>query len=123
MLVRHFRDEFVRWTQAGEVPEPHSNYRLTVVTTIKTGGDRELAGYSPDKTATEYAYFRTDGPPGVAMLSAPVTAGDTASPQVSALGDLSRYLRRTMPALSAPAPQAPVATRLFYRAYDVGVEF
>ena len=123
VLVRHFEDEFVRWTQAGEVLEPHTTYRLQVKTTMKERGDGKLRGYTRDATATEYAYFRTDGPPGVARLTAPIGSDANAGSFVSPLDDLSRYVRRTMPALAPPTPAAPVPSRLFYRAYDVGMEF
>ena len=115
ILVHHFEDEFARWSQVGEVLEPHTNYRLKVVTTIKARGEGQLARFSRDETMAEYAYFRTDGPPGVAKLTAPV--GSEATPFVNVLDDLSRYVRKTMPIA------APVSSRLSYRAYDVGIEF
>lgn len=126
VLVRHFEDEFVRWTQTGDVLEPHTTYRLKVKTSMKVRGEGKLAGYKPEPTATEYAYFRTNGPPGVASLTAPAGTDPNSLPAgkfVSPLDDLSRYVRRTMPALAAPTPDMPVPSRLFYRAYDVGMEF
>ena len=126
VLVRHFEDEFVRWTHTGDVLEPHTTYRLKVKTSMKVRGEGKLAGYKPEPTAIEYAYFRTDGPPGVASLSVPVGTDPNSLPGgkfVSPLDDLSRYVRRTMPALAAPTPDMPVPSRLFYRAYDVGMEF
>ena len=126
LLVRHFEDELARWSQAGEVLEPHTKYRLKVVTNIRAFGERELARYSEDKTIEEYAYFQTDGPPGVAQLTAPATTNTgSAAPgsYVSPLDDLSRYVRKTMPRLAKPTPETPVAARPFYRAYDLGIEF
>ena len=120
LLVRHFEDEFARWSQTGEVLEPHTTYRLKVITTMKLLGEGQLSRYTRTETAEEYAYFRTDGPPGVAKLTAPVGSEASASPQgvvATPLDNLSRYIRKTMP--------REVATNaaLFYRAYDVGIEF
>ena len=126
VLVRHFEDEFARWSQTGEVLEPHTNYRLKVVTTMNVRGEGQLSGYTRNERAVEFAYFRTDGPPGVARLTPPIGSEAVPSSQgsfVSPLDDLSRYVRKTVPRVDAPTPQNPVGSRLLYRAYDVGVEF
>lgn len=75
-MMQHLRDEMARWEQAGEVLEPHTTYRLKVVTAVQARGEAELAGWSRDATQTEYAYFRTDGPPGLADLSTPIGHSD-----------------------------------------------
>jgi hypothetical protein len=125
VLVRHFEDELARWSQTGEVLEPHTNYRLQVVTTMELRGEGQLSRYSRFERAREFAYFRTGGPPGVAMLTPPV--GSEATPAagsfVSPLDDLSRYVNRTMPHEVAPTPETPISLRLFYRSYDIGIEF
>jgi hypothetical protein len=124
----HFAEEFARWKQAGEVLEPHTKYRLQVTTTTRMVGDPggQLDGLDETKTLTEYAYFRTAGPPGEAQLTAPAGSDAVASPQqkyLSPLDDLSRYVRKTMPPTLAPTPATPVPTPVAYRAYDVGLEF
>ncbi len=126
VFVKHFEDEFIRWTQTGEVLEPHTNYRLKISTAVHMLGDGEmLSGLDEEQPMSEFAYFRTEGPPGVAQLTAPAGSEAIGSTDkyVSALDDLSRYIRKTMPAVDAPTPLNPVSSRLFYRAYDVGVEF
>ena len=45
-MEQHLRDEMARWSQVGNVLEPHTTYRLKVVTNIKAEGEGELAGYS-----------------------------------------------------------------------------
>lgn len=103
---------------------PSSRYRLTVETetlrAAKTGDSWEAF------PSTEYAYFKTDGPPGVFTPSAaalpPETAPDPEKevfPERGALRDLSAYVRSTVPAVAASNdPRRP-----FYRGYDVGVSF
>jgi hypothetical protein len=125
-FLRHFEDELARWSDVGEVLEPHTQYRLKVVTTIRARGERELSRYSRNETVMEYAYFQTDGPPGVARLTAPAgttTSSAAPAPYSSPLHDLSRYVRKTMPSVVAPTPATPINARPFYRAYDLGIEF
>jgi hypothetical protein len=124
----HFAEEFARWKQAGEVLEPHTKYRLQVKTTTRMIGDAggQLDSLDETKELTEYAFFRTAGPPGVAQLTAPVgseAATPPAQKYVSPLDDLSRYVRKTMPPSVAPTPANPVPSQLAYRAYDIGLEF
>jgi len=128
VFSRHFQEEFDRWKQAGEVLEPHTKYRLAVTTTVRMLGDGNgpLASLDETKTTTEYAYFRTAGPPGAAQLTAPAgSEGVIAATQkyVSSLDDLSRYVRKTMPATVEPTPVNPVPSQVAYRAYDIGLEF
>src|SRR6185436_21100240 len=113
----HFAEEFARWKQAGEVLEPHTKYRLQVVTTTRMIGDAggQLDGLDETKELKEYAFFRTAGPPGVAQLTAPVgseAATPPAQKYLSPLDDLSRYVRKTMPATVAPTPANPVPSQL-----------
>jgi len=126
VFVKHFEDEFIRWTQTGEVLEPHTTYRLRIKTAVRMLGDGDmLSGLDEETPMVEFAYFRTEGPPGVSQLTAPAGAEKIGSTDkyVGALDDLSRYIRKTMPAIDAPTPLNPVSSRVFYRAYDVGVEF
>jgi hypothetical protein len=145
-MIAHMREEVTRWQQVGTVLRPHSQYRLKVVTTAEVKGEGELASYENSFTQSEYAFFRTEGPPALANLSLPVGLqdalldeatlldqesrwigidGSISSRRVlkSELNDLTRYVRQTIPP-TVPAPgEPPVLTRPVYRAYDIGVEF
>ena len=126
MFARHFTDELARWQQTGDVLEPHTNYRLNVTTTMLMTGEGQLAGYREEKTATEFAYFRTAGPPGAARLTPPAGSEAVATPPesyVSSLDDLSRYVVKTMPRAIDPSPAKPVPPHPAYRSYDLGLEF
>jgi hypothetical protein len=122
LLVRHFEQELARWKQQAEVLEPHTQYRLKIVTSIRARGEGKLRWYSEKKEVTEFAYFRTDGPPGVAKLTAPI-GSEAIERFTTPLDDLTRYVQRTMPRAVEPTPDTPVPSRLFYRAYDIGIEF
>jgi hypothetical protein len=145
-MILHLREEVTRWQQVGTVLRPHSHYRLKVVTSAEVKGEGELSSYENSFTQSEYAFFRTEGPPALANLSLPVGIqaalldeatllddeshwigidGITSPRRVlkSELNDLTRYVRQTIPP-TVPAPgEPPVLTRPVYRAYDVGVEF
>ena len=112
-MGEHTRTEVARWSQEGEVLRPYTEYRLRIVTTLETKDFATDAAFNKVRDQTEFAYFRTSGPPGLAELSVPV---NTPSPEEfnAGLDDLSRYVTRTIPA----AGERPV-----YRAYDTGVEF
>ena len=79
------------------------------------------------------AYFRTEGPPGLAAYSVPIghpqeTAGAPAGtsdppPFDSGVQDLSRYVQQTVPPTVPDAGEKPPLPRPVYRAYDVGVRF
>jgi hypothetical protein len=122
-MAQHLVDEMARWSQEGEVLEPHTTYRLKVVTTIEAKGEKELSGYSPPIfEQTEFAYFRTEGPPGLTLLSTPI--GHPKPDEFkSGLDDLTRYVHQTVPATVPAAGEKPPLPRPVYRAYDVGVEF
>lgn len=118
----HFTDELARWSQEGEVLEADTDYRFQVATRVTAVGEGELAGYRREVPLIEYAYFRTGGPPGLVDLSIPRGHPNPAEFR-SAIDDLTRYVRQTVPA-TVPVPgQAAVLPRNVYRAYDVGVEF
>jgi hypothetical protein len=115
-LNEHMRSELERWSQTGEVLEPDTRYRVRVVTAIDTDDGQALS----TETQTEYAYFRTAGPPGVGRLSTPV--GATAEFQ-SGLDDLTRYVEQTVPPTVPALGERPPLPRPVYRAYDVGARF
>ena len=74
-MERHLSSELAHWSQTGDVLEPHSTYRLKVETTIQVKGEGELRHYQPDPfEQTEFAYFRTGGPPGLTRLTLPAGA-------------------------------------------------
>jgi hypothetical protein len=128
-----------RWKHEGHVLEPHTSYRIKVVTTVQTK-DKPIGDFS----LTEFGYFRTEGPPGLANLSVPLfppsfdatalrddhgvlisTKGTPTDHPVlkSSLNDLSPYVRQTVPPTLAKPRKKPQLARFVYRAYDVGVEF
>ena len=122
-MSRHLVDEMVHWYQQGEVLEPHTIYRLKVVTTLKAKGEGELSGYSPPELQqTEYAYFRTEGPPGLALLSIPNGHPDPINFN-SGLDNLTPYVKQTLPITVPATGEKPYLPRPVYRAYDVKVVF
>jgi len=115
-MAQHLIDEMARWSQQGDVLEPHTDYRIKVVTHISASG---IA--SKEIGVTEFAYFRTEGPPGLAVLSTPI--GRDAATFDSGLQELGRYVEQTVPSTVPDAGEKPPLPRPVYRAYDVGVEF
>jgi hypothetical protein len=129
-MRKHLVDELARWQGEGEILEPHSIYRIKVVTTVKAIGEDLLSDYVYDSNAiddhniTEYAYFRTEGPPGLATLSTPDGhPNPTEFEKNNELSDLSLYVRQTVPPTVPARSEKPPLPRPVYRAYDVGVEF
>lgn len=131
-MTEHMAAELTRWSQTGEVLEPNTIYRLHVETEIEV---KDWAWESPPapfgglatpydgmRTQTEYAYFRTEGPPGLTQLALPLGTADATNFD-SGLEDLTRYVEQTVPA-TVPGPgEKPPLPRPVYRAYDVGVRF
>jgi hypothetical protein len=116
-LLQHLRDELARWSQTGAVLEPDTQYRLKVVTNVETS-DAPIGDFEE----TEFAYFRTEGPPGLAALSVPIGSPNPDQFQ-SGVDDLVPYVGQTVPA-TVPAPgEPPLLPRPLYRGYDVGVAF
>jgi hypothetical protein len=116
-MLQHLRDELALWSQTGAVLEPDTRYRLRVVTTVETT-DAPVGNFEQ----TEFAYFQTEGPPGLAALSVPFGSPNP-DQFVSGLEDLTLYVRQTLPA-TVPAPgEKPPLPRPVYRGYDVGVAF
>jgi len=123
-MQNHLKSEVSRWTEAGNVFEPFSAYRLKIVTTIDAYGEGALSG-SRNLTQIEYGHFRTLGPPGLTKLSLPVGRDPVkdADKFESGLEDLTRYVRQTTPATIPAVGEKPVMAKPWYRAYDIGVEF
>jgi hypothetical protein len=121
-MLRHLREEMARWTQIDDVLEPDTIYRLKLVTTLEAKDYPYDASVNTTHEQTEYVYFRTGGPPGIAQLSIPANcpAPDQFS---SGLDDLAPYVRQTVPPTVPTTGQQPRLPRLVYRAYDIGVEF
>jgi len=70
-MEQHLRDEMARWYQENNVLEPHTTYRLKVVTTVQTE-EFDDSSFNIIREQTEYAYFRAEGPPGLTELSVPI---------------------------------------------------
>ncbi len=146
-MAQHLIDELARWSTEGEVLDPHAIYRVKLTTTIKTIG---MGDYSSDSTfnkeheLTEYAYFRTEGAPGLADLSLPANTdnedeatlvdgegnfitvnGAPSSRRVlkSDLNSLALYVTQTIPPTVPDTGEKPLLPRPVYCAYDVGVDF
>lgn len=121
-MNEHLLEETARWSSEGAVLQPHEQYRLRVVTTLETRGFAYDASFNKLREHTEFAYFRTSGPPGLVQLSAPIAA-QTPSDASTALADLSPYVRQTTPPTVVPNGVKPRLPRPVFRAYDVSVDF
>src|SRR5262249_44052280 len=73
LMSQHVQSELARWYQQDDLLEPDTIYRLRIVTSLDAQGEGELIGYKATyPKLTQFAYFRTEGPPGLADLSLPV---------------------------------------------------
>jgi len=101
------KEVLVHWEDEGEILEPYTEYRLKILTKVqRNGGDEK------PKEICEYAYFQTEGPPGLVKL--PEVQVQNGITQEHPLNSLKLYVKETMPKNG----QNP-----FYRTYDIGVEF
>ncbi len=122
-MAKHLTDSMALWGAEGEVLDADTDYRLAVVTNVRSVPGSDPTGPpNHDIDVTELAYFRTEGPPALAQLSVPVQQppGEAFD---SGLDDLHRYVAQTVPATVPPPGQPPLLPRPVYRAYDVGVQF
>lgn len=133
-MAQHTLEGLARWSADSEVLAPYQTFRLRIATTIdvQVPGDSKVAGsFAGRRDMVQLAYFRTEGPPGLAALAQPGNAlvpgagsGGAAPPAVeTGLEDLSRYVAQTVPPTVPPPGRPPVLPRPVYRAYDVGVVF
>jgi hypothetical protein len=132
-MVRHIIDELARWQADDEVLEPWSRYRVKLVTTLEVRDFPHDASFNTTRTIAQCAYFRTEGPPGLASYSVPIghpqanaaaPAGPSDPPPFdSGVQDLERYVLQTVPPTVPAAGEKPPLPRPVYRAYDVGVRF
>lgn len=123
-ILDHLQQAMLRWSEAGDILTPHTRYRLKSVTTIDAVGEGELSGEPPiSLEQTEYAYFSTEGPPGLSSLSVPEGEPQPAT-FLSGLDTLVPYVRQTLPEAVPGEGQSPnVPVRPVYRGYDIGVFF
>ncbi|MGN8106875.1 hypothetical protein ACTJLB_02670 [Paraburkholderia sp. 22098] len=121
-MSQHLLEETAHWQAAGDVLLPYTQYRLRIVTTLETRGFAYDPTFNTTREHTEFSYFRTSGPPGLAALSQPI-ASQAPAEAAAALADLTLYVRQTTPPTVPGAGQKPALPRPVYRAYDVGVDF
>jgi hypothetical protein len=144
LVAQHNLDSVEHFEERGFVLDSHTNYRLVVATMLDAMGEGLLSDrFTP--AYTEYAFFKTEGPPKLADLSIPLgqeaqeqiqlkdTQGNlirndgtinTGAPVLaSELNDLGIYVRQTLPATIPANKERPDLPRPVYRAYDLGVEF
>jgi len=110
---RRTQTMLAHWYHEGNILEPYTKYRLE----ITTMSIRKCNGAEEKKSYSEYAFFRTEGPPGFVELEGknippPENTGDI--PHENPLSRLDFYVRNTIPKNG----QYP-----FYRAYDMGMGF
>lgn len=117
----HNVDAIGLWSQVGDVLEPHSVYRLRIATRMDVQDFHYGDSFNYKRDLVQAAYFRTEGPPGLAALSKPIEP-DGASDQTG-LEDLGLYVEQTVPPTVPPRGQPPLLPRPVYRGYDVGAAF
>ena len=121
-MTSHNRDATEVWSGTGEVLDPDTDYRIVVDTEVKTQGFPYDPSFNTARTQEYFAYFRTEGPPGLAQLSVP-EGNPNPDEFKSGLDSLERYVTQTVPPTVPATGELPPLPRPVYRAYDVGVEF
>ena len=140
-LAQRMQNALTHWSAAGDVLEPYSAYRLRIETRIDKGAF-DGPGFNGSTSQVEYAYFRTDGPPGLANLTVPpnappemtlidkdgnlvrVDGSPSATPVLATeLSSLSPYVRQTIPPTVGAFGEKPLLPRPVYCAYDTAVAF
>ena len=121
-IRENLQESIERWSGEENILEPHSNYRLRVVTRqISSGIGRFEEDFEEiEEKFINYVYFRTEGPPGLAQLAQPT---NTTEESEGSLSDLRLYVERTIPSTTLSEGEKPELPRPVYRAYDLGVEF
>lgn len=144
VIAQHNVQELERWQSIGEVLQPHTQYRLRIRTRIDADASSPLSG---DRIVEqeEFAFFQTEGAPGLVNLSIPLTAPEPDEISLrngqgdfvlvdgtpagenralsSELNDLTLYVTQTLPpTVPLPGRNRPLP-RPVYRAYDVAVIF
>lgn len=133
-MTQHTLEGLARWSADSDVLAPYQTYRLRIATSldVQIPGDSKVpTGFAGRRDMLQLAYFRTEGPPGLAALTRPgdalvpgAGAGGAAPPAIeTGLEDLSRYVAQTVPPTVPPTGRPPALPRPVYRAYDVGVAF
>lgn len=145
VTAQHNVDSVEHFEARGFVFDSHSSYRLRIVTRIDAHGQKELDDEERLANQTEFAFFRTAGPPKLADLTIP--EGREADQQLqlknvqgqlirndgtvitgpavlaTELNQLGIYVRQTLPATIPASKERPDLPRPIYRAYDLGVDF
>jgi hypothetical protein len=140
-LAQRMKDALTRWSAVGDVLEPYSSYRLRIETGVDKGGF-DGSGFNGTASQVEYAYFKTDGPPGLANFTLPPNAAaeralidrdghfvridgmPSATPVLATeLSSLAPYVRQTIPPTVGGFGEKPLLPRPVYCAYDCSVVF
>jgi len=122
-MAQHIVDATGVWSDVGAVLEPDTIYRLRVVTRVEAVAEGGFCEDLPTtEDLTEFAYFRTEGPPGLATLSTPVNHPGEEEFECG-LETLERYVHQTVPPTVPRPGELPTLPRPVYRAYDVGALF
>lgn len=119
--LKQNQDSTGLWSDEGAVLESHTVYRLRVATRVDVASYVHDAGYNHPRNMVQAAFFRTEGPPGLAALSPPLDPSGSTSH--AALEDLGLYVAQTVPPTVPERGQPPLLPRPVYRGYDCGVSF
>jgi hypothetical protein len=126
-LQRTVLENLTHWeTEGGTLLPSWSRCRLKIVTNIEVEPSPRSSFSPSEHRLTQYAYFRTEGPPGLVRLSLPDPQeyGQSDPAINSGLDDLTRYVRQTIPpTVPTGSVDKPLMPRPVYCAYDVGVQF
>jgi hypothetical protein len=132
-MQRSIVSGLAHWKSIGEVLPPWSQFRLKIVTSLQVQTFGLLNSRDKTKQITQYAYFRTEGPPGLSQAGLPVgnlpatqapTTAKDAPAFDSGLNDLTHYVAQTIPpTVPNQRGEKPLLPRPVYCAYDVGVKF
>lgn len=117
----HNQNAGALWSGVGNVLEPHAIYRLRVATRTDVAAFAYDPSFNTPRDVVRAAFFRTEGPPGLAQLSIPIEPDGAVAE--TALDHLALYVEQTIPPTVPPRGQTPVLPRPVYRAYDPGVAF